>query len=325
MKRRNEHSKKEASTSSSASREKTTTKGSQERPTTTSKRQNPKKQQQEALQIKNTGIGLSIDINKASETRNKKIVFDDDEVITQENPMDSQTVLERPKGINKGGHSSEDDDDLDDDMVEEVKGSSARDEILQQFKVEEKGALKVKKQKKRKDRRTAKEEDADEGDDDDDFDDDFFAQLETVKAEEEEDRKRLASKQKKKGKHTTFTFDDADHANPTFTQPKKVGHNIQVVVLPDVEETEIDDAMITTLPSSTLSQDALLYSRSFLPDGKDKGGKRKRNSPILPDTSWKRSRKMNVILSSTKGRSRRKTGRKGTGRPAPNFVTKAVK
>jgi hypothetical protein len=273
-------------------------------------RRSRRNQTQEELQSKNTGVGLSIDINGSSKKKNKKIVFDEDEVITDE-PHLERHVQGESSELSIDGPTEHDDVD---DEVEEVKGSSAREEILNQLEAEEKGALKAKKKKKRKERRTVKDSD-DEGED---FDDDFFAQLETVKADEEE-KKKLESK-KKKGKHTTFVVEENDQASAILAHPKKVGHNIQVVVLPEPEEMTMDDG-IFGLPTSELSTAALLYSRSILKDGTDMGAKRKRGSPSLPDTSWKRSRKMNLIMT-TKSRFNRRGGR---GRPAANFVSKAVK
>ena len=274
----------------------------------------PQRKEEELLRhAKNTGVGISIDIGIASESSNeqnhkkpnKKTIFGEDEL-----PEETDVVKE-PLPLTAATPATEaDDDDDDNDAVEEVKGSSAREEILHQLDAEEKGALKPKKAKKRKDRTKVKSDTKKEGEE---FDDEFFAELEAVKAVAEEEKKRLASKTKK-GKHTTFVVDENEETSATFSQPKKVGHNIQVVVLEDVE---MDDA-ITAVPTSALSADALLYSRSFIPDGSDKkGGKRKRNSPTLPDTSWKRSRKMNLIVSA-KGRFN--GGRKGRGRPAANFV-----
>jgi len=42
---------------------------------------NPKKEKEETLQIKNTEIALSPQIDKLSETRNNRIVFNEDKVI----------------------------------------------------------------------------------------------------------------------------------------------------------------------------------------------------------------------------------------------------
>lgn len=285
---------------------------------TPTKRSGRKKRQKEELKSKNTGVGLSIAINNdESAKKNKKIIFDEDV------PID-EGDLEETAGIDKKDQEKEGDDEVEvtaskeeeeedeDDAVEEVKGSAAREEILQQLEAEEKGALKTKKRKKRKDRATEVPDD-----DDDDLDDDFFAQLETAKAEEQT-KKESETKKKKKGKHTTFVFGENDkggRADPSA--PKKVGHNIQVVVLPDEEETFMEDA-ITAVPATALSEEALLYSRSSLQDGADKkAGKRKKNAPVLPDTSWKRSRKMSLVMTPTSRFNRRG----GRGRPAANFAS----
>jgi hypothetical protein len=267
---------------------------------------NRRKKQNDEIQSKNTGLGISIEISGSSKQQSKKIVFDEDEIVTADDP-EKVHALDAPQGVEKGAPS---DDDVD-DAVEEVKGSSAREEVLHQLQLEEKGAVKTKKTKKRKERRNAKEKDPG----DDDLDDDFFAQLETVRAEEEQ-KKMLASR-RKKSKHTTFVFDEINQSPTGISQPISMGHNIQVVVLPELEEMETDD-VITAQPLSSLPAEALLYARCSLPDGSDKGGKRKRGSPNLPDTSWKRSRKMNLILSS-KARFHRVGGR---GLPAANFATK---
>lgn len=287
-------------------------------PTRSSSRRQRKK---EDLKSKLTGLGLSIDIDKSPENKNKKIVFDDDleDVETAEKETDLNEVTDEDRKVNNSAETSDSatkDDDLD-DMVEEVKGSSAREEILQQLEAEEKGKIKAKAKRKRKERQKPQVEEPDEGED---FDDAFFEQLEVAKSTERE-KEKLESR-KEKGKHTTFVFDESDKASSKQAmQAKQVGHNIQVVVLPEQDSVDIEDA-ITAVPTSAWTEEALLYSRSSLTDGADRGGKkRKRNSPVLPDTSWSRSRKMNLI-TTPKARENRRAGR---GRPAANFVTKKSK
>lgn len=295
---------------------------------TPSKRSSRKKKQSEGLKSKNTGVGLSISIDdQSSAKKNKKIVFDDDDEEqgdTQQKKLEQPTkdihaleVEEDDEPETMGNDNAEEKEDENDDAVEEVKGSKAREEILHQIEAEEKGAVKTKTKRKRKERvKEAKDEKDD--DDDDDLDDDFFAKLETVKAEENR-KKAETKKKKKKGKHTTFVFDEHDQAKSGKAAPKKVGHDIQVVVLPDQESTALfdDDAIAAVPTDAALSKEALLYSRSQLDDGCDAPGKRKRNAPVRPDTSWKRSRKMN-LLATPKSRFNRRGGK---GCPAANFAT----
>lgn len=264
-----------------------------------------RKKRKEELKWKNTGLGLSISIDSNTK-KNKKIVFDDDEDLDQTiDEKDNEKLVETPPGEADG-----DEDDNDDDAVEEVKGSAAREEMMAQLQAEEKGALKPKKSRKRKERQ--------KDEDDDDLDEDFFAQLETVKAEEEKE-KQAKKKKKRQGKHTTFVFNEGDNTTSS-SEPKKVGHNIQVVVLPDQGDALQDDSLAGI--STTLSGDALMYSRGSLHNGSDGGPKKKsRKSPNRPDTTWKRSRKMNLVLTSQSRFHRRG----GKGRPAANFASKKIK
>ncbi len=290
-------------------------------PTPTAKRQSGKTRSKEVLKSKTTGVGISITIHDDAAKENKKIVFYDDEDVayqpTTQEPIDESDKDGYDPATNKAGQDSPTDiDDDNDDAVEEVKGSAARQEILQQLEAEVKGASKSKKKKKRKDPTKG---DAEKDDDnDDDLDDQFFAKLETIKAEEEE-KKKTESKKKKKGKHTTFVFGEDGNGKKVgdSSAPKKVGHNIQVVVLAEHEDAIANDPF-TAIPSTALTKEALLFSGSDLKDGTDRGGKRKRNASNLPDTSWKRSRKMNLVITP-KSRFNRRGGR---GCPAANFATK---
>lgn len=287
-------------------------------PSKSSKRQPRKKTRssKEGLKSKNTGIGLSIDLSDESTKQNKKIVFDDTIGDDDEKILDETTkgTVEQSDQVQIGVTVNDKDDD--DDAVEEVKGCTARDEIIQQIETEVKVAGKAKKKaKKRKEKKEEKVEN-DDDEDDDDLDDDFFEELETIKAEEQA-KKELESKKQKKGKHTTFVFRENNKAKKLST-PKSVGHNIQVVVLADQLETISDDPF-TSVPTSSLTKEALVLSRSDLKDGADQGGKRKRKAPNRPDTTWKRSRKMN-LLATPKSRFNRQGAR---ARPAANFVTKS--
>ena len=302
---------------------------------TPSKRKGRKKNQRDELKSKNTGVGLaiSIDDEDSAAKQNKKIVFGDDEegdaLVEREDPEpnagggnDNEEAGDGDKPETIENEAKEDQDEDADDAVEEVKGSKAREEVLHQLEAEEKGAVKVKKTRNRKGRVKEDQEQGEESEDE--LDDDFFAELETVKAEESQKQTDAQKKKKKKGKHTTFVFDENNDGKGDNLDPSKsrdVGHNIQVVVLPIQEDGPMDDA-ITAFPTGTLSEEALLYSRSQLNNGFDKSvaGKRKRNAPVRPDTSWKRSRKMNLLLTP-KSRFHRK-GRKG--RPAANFATKSI-
>jgi hypothetical protein len=252
----------------------------------------------EELKSRNTGVGIKISITASPS--NKKINFDnydnDDDDIPSEEEVQPETTTEPLD-------DKEDVDDDEDDAVEEVQGQAARDQVLEQLKTEEKEALRTKKKKKRKERKEEEEEEVDE------LDDDFFAQLDTVRVTEEKEQKQ---EKRSKGKHTTFVFQQEQERTH---QPKRVDHNIQVVVLNDNHHDEDGTANALQMPINALSEAALLYSRSQLVDGTDTGGPLPGKKRRKPDASWTRSKKMNHLVFAKAGRGRR-------GMAAANFATK---
>ena len=183
---------------------------------------------------------------------------------------------------------------------------------MEQLESEEKQSLRSKKKRKKRERKSRDEED--DSDEEEDFDEDFFAQLEAAKAQE----KQKLEKKRGKGKHTAFVF--AQDGDTIDERPRKADHNIQVVVLKDPSEGSGTANAITAVPTNALSNDALIYSRNQLINGSDgvargaTGQKRK----WQPDTTWKRSKKMNHLAASRSRGNRRK----GRGMAAANFVLK---
>jgi hypothetical protein len=239
-----------------------------------------RRRQREDLKVKNSGTGLAISTKPAS-TTNKKIIFDDETepAIEEEDEVHEEPVEEQNK-------EEQDDDDDDDDAVEEVKGGEARDEIASRMKAERETAVRPKKKKKRKERKQVEVE----KDEDEELDDDFLAQVDSVLSEEQKKRK-LQDADKPKGNHITFVFHQEDkEADMT---PKPVDHNIQVVVLKDQSATNA----VVVVPTTKLSEEAMLYSRGRLDDGKDGGSppQRSKKRQRKEDPTWQRSKKMNNL------------------------------
>ena len=259
-----------------------------------------RRQQRESLKAKNTGTGLSISTGKGSNNtpKNKKIVFDDDLVLEQDNEVDEavETNITETTTKQDDDEHSDDDDDDDDDAVEEVKGDTARSQILEQMESERTEALRTtaKKKKKRKERPSKKVvDDEDDDDDNDEFDEDFFAQVDTVM--EEEKKKAKLEHVKPQGKHTTFVFDEEEQPSATLDNPQDVDHNIQVVVLNEPEST----AQLLPI-MKPISKEALLFSRNSISSGPDNtpvgsfnGKKRQRKDA----PTWKRSKKMKSLAA----------------------------
>ncbi|CAJ1958826.1 unnamed protein product [Cylindrotheca closterium] len=260
-----------------------------------------KQQKKEAMKSKATGVGLKISIEAAA-TKNKKIVFGDDEDVEDE-PVEEE-------GEPENDDNEEESDDDDDDAIEEVTGSKAREDILEQLNVEEKLATKSKKKRKKRERKQVEDE---EGESDDEFDEAFFAELEAAKAEEQ----RELAKTKRKGKHTTFVVShDEDDMDDT---PREVDDNIQVVVLKNPLQDSTANA-IAAVPTNKLSQQATMFSRGSLDNGSDgvaRGATGKKRKWQV-DNTWKRSKKMKNMVRVNRG------GRGGKNKSlAPTiFVTK---
>jgi hypothetical protein len=114
------------------------------------------KKRKEDLKSKNTGVGLKISLDNSSSSKitptNRKIVFDDTNLPSENDDDDNDNDNDNEQGENPTDSKEEDDDDDDDDAVEEVQGKAAREKLLEQLKTEEKQSLKSKKKKKRKPR-----------------------------------------------------------------------------------------------------------------------------------------------------------------------------
>jgi hypothetical protein len=285
-----------------------------------SKRKRKKKARQkqriEELKSKSTGVGLKISL-ESTPVNNKKIVFDDSNLPTDEDgnddvaddePLNSQIAIEgeNHNDYDNGDDGDEgDDDDDDDDAVEEVQGKAARDEAMDQMKTEAKQSLKTVKKRKRKPRKEKTAEvaattknDNDSDADDDEMDADFFAQLESVRKAELEEREELeksAAREALKGRHTTFVFAKHKGDEDAMSDPVQINKNIQVVVLKEPSSAFKATANRSFQPNSTISEKALRYSRNRLKDGSDPAAgatemKRKRNRSGEDVQPWKRGR-----------------------------------
>jgi len=140
------------------------------------------------------------------------------------------------------------------------------------------------------------------------MDEDFFAQLDVELDEERKEKKRKSTTTAPKGKHTTFVSKDENDA--AF----QADHNIEVVVL--AESSNSTTAASSSVSRGTApSEAAMLFSRSRMVDGisaiKKSGGPTKKKPQKTE--GWKRSNKMNRILST----------KKRNNKPAAHFVIKA--
>lgn len=294
------------------------------------KRKAREKQRKEELKSKATGVGLKISVDGDSAPTNKKLVFDDSNLPTEEDDNDDSTSdkikdEKLASDILMGG--KEDNEDDDDDRVEEVKGKAARDEIMDQMETEAKQSLKTEKKRKRKPRKekaketvTKEKEGNDSDDDDEEMDEDFFAQLDSVRKVELEERKELeksAARAASKGRYTTFVFAKNENDDDTLSDPVQIDENIQVVVLKNPSSNSDATGNSSFLPNTSVTEKALLYSRNLLQDGSDRAAgatemKRKLKRSGEDIQPWKRARQR---LSM--GRSRLTKGR-----PAAFFKTK---
>jgi hypothetical protein len=277
------------------------------------KRKARRKQRKEERKSKTTGVGLKISLDRDSAPTNKKIVFDDSNLPTEEDDNDDST---NDKHKDERLHSKitmEEDDD--DDAVEEVQGKAARDKVMDQMKTEAKQSLKTKKKRKRKKRK-------ENNSDDEEMDDEFFAQLDSVREVELEEKKELeksAARAALKGKHTTFVFAKNKDDDEAVSDPVQINENIQVVVLKNSSSSASEATGTSSFfaPNASISQKALRYSRNRLNDGSD---------PAAGATEMKRKRNHSgeVIQPWTRARQRLSMGRSRLtkGKPAAFFKTK---
>jgi hypothetical protein len=277
-----------------------------------------RRQRRDQADARNTGVGIS----KDNAPTGKKIIFgddvieNDDKVEKEETPADDEDMEEDDEKVQEEG--GDDDDDDDDDAVEEVNTAAAREHAQEERGREHataRAAVSVKSRRKRK--KQAESEPAEDAAENE-FDDDFFAQLDEEMTEEQKQEKEKRKLAQPKGRHTTFVVPDEDE-NGTSAP---VGHNIEVTVLGETDSRPSDPVILNTDPSET----AVLFSRNRLDNGSDgvsakqlqKAKRSGKKNPATP--SWKRSKKMNLLLAPG---ARSKRLKEGQGRAAAHFVVEA--
>mmetsp|Transcript_19028 Transcript_19028/g.28713 ORF Transcript_19028/g.28713 Transcript_19028/m.28713 type:complete len:193 (-) Transcript_19028:339-917(-) len=175
-------------------------------------------------------------------------------------------------------------DNDEDDQIEEVKGTRAKELALDQREKERKTAGEMKKlDSNRRKRKNTLEE----SDEEDEMDDNFFDQVDIdLDAERQEKR---SSKTSSRGKRTTFiSQEEKDSSIDT-------GNNIEVVVL---------NSMPIAASGCNPSENAFVYSRSRLLDGKFSLTKSRKLRKHDKTEGWRRSTKMNrIILGRSSARS----------------------
>ena len=276
---------------------------------------------------------LSGAIQASDVPKNKKIVFDDNDVSDAD---DSQHVEEGgddlEQEVNESDDAQEDADQSDDENVEEVTGSAARESTKKLRDAERKMAKDsaVPKKKRKKNVVVAKPTDPDEGSDIDDEDegddlltDDFLAMVDSERADQlqkakQDKKKRKLQEKKRLGKHTTFVVDD-DYK--MIDAPQKMSQNIEVVALGGGVGTDADDIvddhsrqhLISATIGTAPSKAAIAFARGSLSSGTSmaRGSSGKKRTSKKEET-WKRSRKMNSLAAA---RSR-------TGNAAAFFIRK---
>jgi len=302
------------------------------------------KRRKEKLKSIQTGVGLRISIDSSitgsKATSSNKLRSANDEYV-------NDNAREQSKSTDMKDNEAKDDGD-DDDDIEEVPGQTAREDVIEQLKTEEKLCLQSRKQRKRKARnrnssenqcntaikltKTSRQKNDEKNGNDDDgeneeLDEEFFAQLDVVRGEEVKERKEtemLKARTSVKGKHTNFVF-STNQSEGVNSEPVKIDENIQVVVLKNLSTTS--NSIIKGVGSSfgiasTLSKTALIYSRNQLIDGSDSNiaNYNKSSGGQNNNTDVNRKRKSHRSDEETKpwkrakqqmslGRSRMKKGR----------------
>lgn len=288
-----------------------------------------RQQRREKLRSKATGLGLSISTSNQSSAQ--KIVFDDD-VASIEQITDSKLTREMaPLKTSNAGDENEDDGEDDDNAIEEVKTSVARQEDQKQRHLERTSVQsRVTKKKSRKRGHREKHVDANGSDEEAELDEAFFAQLEAERQEERREKRRKLELLQPIGQKTTFVVEgDEAILAPNIIKPME--HNIQVVVLAPATITASNG--IANVPASLgqpfepIARSTLHYSRNLLVDGCDVMSARqqhrakksgKKDTTTL--TGWKRSKKMNRLLTVPGVMSSKK--RQKAGAAAPHFVVR---
>ena len=286
------------------------------------------RQAKTAAKAKLSGAIQATDVQK-----NKKIVFDDDDDVSDAD--DSQHLEEGNDNLEEEGNESDDvqgdANESDDDNVEEVTGSAARESTKKLRDAERKMAKDstVPKKKRKKNVVVTKPTEPDESSDIDDEDegdelltDDFLAMVDSERADQlqkakQDKKKRKLQEKKRLGKHTTFVVDD-DYK--MIDAPQKMSQNIEVVALGGGVGTDADDIvddhsrqhLISATIGTAPSKAAIAFARGSLSSGTSmaRGSSGKKRASKKEET-WKRSKKMNSLAA----RSR-------TGNAAAFFIRK---
>lgn len=242
--------------------------------------------------------------------KNKKIVFGDDGIQTQNNEIEAvenDDVSDKENSNEDENDESESGDD--DDAVEEVKGSAAREStqrLRESERMTAKDSMSKKKRKKKDDVAPAadaeNDDESSESENENEAGDDlltenFFTKVDSERADKlqqtkkEEKMKRVQQKQKRLGKHTTFVAEGGYKMTDT---PHKKDQNIEVVTIGygETSESTIMSATLGTAPSKA----AIAFARGSMTCGtsKERGSdSRKRKSKN--EETWKRSRKVNTL------------------------------
>lgn len=250
--------------------------------------------------------------------KNKKIVFGDDEIETQNNESEAIGTNDDVSDEDFSNEDANDESDSgdEDDAVEEVKGSVAR-ESTQRLRASERETAKdsmSKKKRKKKDDvdiapavETKSDDESSESENEEEalLTEDFFKKVDSERADQLQKTKKEAKLKKVQnkrllGKHTTFVAEDGYKMTD---KPQKKDQNIEVVAIgrgdtSDANSVADDERQL--LMSATLgaapSKAAIAFARGSMARGtsKERGAdSRKRKSKN--EGTWKRSRKVNTL------------------------------
>lgn len=233
-----------------------------------------RKKRSQDLRSKSVGLVGKIDVGESSQ--GKRIVFGDSiESISDDDDDESEMQTGKIEG-----------DEDEDDEIEEVKGTRAKELALAQREKERKTAGEMKKlDSNRRKRKNILEE----SDEEDEMDDNFFDQVDIdLDAERQE---KHDSKTSSRGKRTTFVSQEEKDSSI------ETGNNIEVVVLRA-------NSMPIATSGCNPSENAFVYSRSRLLDGKFSLTKNRKLRKHDKTEGWRRSTKMNrIILGRSSARS----------------------